>query len=68
MHKHRLERVLVLNDEGGLAGLITVKDMMKSTEHPLASKDSLGRLRVGAASASVPAPKSARCWPRPAST
>ena len=49
MHKHRLERVLVLNDEGGLAGLITVKDMMKSTEHPLASKDGLGRLRVGAA-------------------
>ncbi|MBN8284184.1 IMP dehydrogenase [Zoogloea sp.] len=49
MHKHRLERVLVLNDEGGLAGLITVKDMMKSTEHPLAAKDTLGRLRVGAA-------------------
>ena len=49
MHKHRLERVLVLNDEGGLAGLITVKDMLKSTEHPLASKDGLGRLRVGAA-------------------
>jgi IMP dehydrogenase len=49
MHKHRLERVLVLNDEGGLAGLITVKDMMKSTEHPLAAKDGLGRLRVGAA-------------------
>ena len=49
MHKHRLERVLVLNDEGGLAGLITVKDMMKSIEHPLASKDGLGRLRVGAA-------------------
>jgi len=49
MHKHRLERVLVLSEDGGLAGLITVKDMMKSTEHPLASKDSLGRLRVGAA-------------------
>lgn len=49
MHKHRLERVLVLNDAGGLAGLITVKDMMKSTEHPLAAKDGLGRLRVGAA-------------------
>ena len=49
MHKHRLERVLVLNDAGDLAGLITVKDMMKSTEHPLAAKDSLGRLRVGAA-------------------
>lgn len=49
MHKHRLERVLVLNDAGELAGLITVKDMLKSTEHPFASKDSLGRLRVGAA-------------------
>jgi len=49
MHKHRLERVLVLNDAGELAGLITVKDMMKSTEHPLAAKDGLGRLRVGAA-------------------
>ena len=46
---HRLERVLVLNDEGGLAGLITVKDMMKSTEHPLAAKDEHGRLRVAAA-------------------
>ncbi|HRD33797.1 MAG TPA: IMP dehydrogenase [Rhodocyclaceae bacterium] len=46
---HRLERVLVLNDEGELRGLITVKDMMKSTEHPMASKDELGRLRVGAA-------------------
>ncbi|MDD2987353.1 MAG: IMP dehydrogenase [Zoogloea sp.] len=49
MHKHRLERVLVLNDAGELAGLITVKDMMKSTEHPLAAKDGHGRLRVGAA-------------------
>jgi IMP dehydrogenase len=49
MHKHRLERVLVLNPAGELRGLITVKDMMKSTEHPMASKDDLGRLRVGAA-------------------
>ncbi len=49
MHKHRLERVLVLNDAGELRGLITVKDMMKSTEHPMASKDDLGRLQVGAA-------------------
>ncbi len=46
---HRLERVLVLNDAGELRGLITVKDMMKSTEHPMAAKDELGRLRVGAA-------------------
>ncbi|MBL8437668.1 MAG: IMP dehydrogenase [Zoogloeaceae bacterium] len=49
MHKHRLERVLVLNEEGELRGLVTVKDMMKSTEHPLAAKDEHGRLRVGAA-------------------
>jgi IMP dehydrogenase len=49
MHKHRLERVLVLNDAAELRGLITVKDMMKSTEHPMAAKDELGRLRVGAA-------------------
>ena len=49
MHKHRLERVLVINDEWELRGLITVKDMMKSTEHPHAAKDELGRLRVGAA-------------------
>ncbi|TAH52940.1 MAG: IMP dehydrogenase [Betaproteobacteria bacterium] len=46
---HRLERVLVLNDEGELCGLITVKDMMKSTEHPFAAKDDQGRLRVAAA-------------------
>src|SRR5690606_28549538 len=49
MHKHRLERVLVINDDWELRGLITVKDMLKSTEHPHASKDELGRLRVGAA-------------------
>ncbi len=49
LHKHRLERVLVLDDAGELRGLITVKDMLKSTEHPLAAKDELGRLRVGAA-------------------
>ena len=49
MHRHRLERVLVVNDAMELRGLITVKDILKSTEHPLASKDDLGRLRVGAA-------------------
>ena len=49
MHKYRLERVLVINDRFELRGLITVKDIQKSTEHPLACKDSLGRLRVGAA-------------------
>jgi IMP dehydrogenase len=49
LHKHRLERVLVINDDFELRGLITVKDIDKSTEHPLACKDALGRLRVGAA-------------------
>ncbi|MFT4171129.1 MAG: IMP dehydrogenase [Rhodocyclaceae bacterium] len=49
MHRHRLERVLVLKESGELYGLITVKDILKSTEHPLACKDSHGRLRVGAA-------------------
>jgi len=49
MHRHRLERVLVLNGDFELRGLITVKDILKSSEHPLASKDQLGRLRVGAA-------------------
>ncbi|MDB5926293.1 MAG: dehydrogenase [Betaproteobacteria bacterium] len=49
MHKHRLERVLVINDNFELRGLITVKDILKSSEHPHASKDDLGRLRVGAA-------------------
>jgi IMP dehydrogenase len=49
MHRHRLERVLVVNPAHELRGLITVKDIQKSTEHPLACKDDLGRLRVGAA-------------------
>jgi IMP dehydrogenase len=49
MHKHRLERVLVVNSDFELRGLITVKDILKSHEHPHASKDALGRLRVGAA-------------------
>jgi len=49
MHKHRLERVLVVNDDFELRGLITVKDILKSSEYPDACKDNLGRLRVGAA-------------------
>jgi IMP dehydrogenase len=49
MHKHRLERVLVVNDAFELRGLMTVKDILKSSEHPDASKDDFGRLRVGAA-------------------
>jgi len=49
MHKHRIERVLVVNAERELRGLITVKDILKATEHPLAAKDWQGKLRVGAA-------------------
>jgi IMP dehydrogenase len=49
MHKYRLERVLVINDAWELRGLMTVKDIQKSTDHPLAAKDEFGRLLVGAA-------------------
>ena len=49
MHKHRLERVLIVNDAFQLCGLATVKDIVKNTEHPMACKDSHGQLRVGAA-------------------
>jgi IMP dehydrogenase len=49
MHRHRLERVLVVDDRFNLKGLITVKDILKATEHPFACKDDFGRLRVGAA-------------------
>ena len=49
IRKHRLERVLVIDDEWHMRGLITVKDILKSTEHPLANKDSSGHLRAGAA-------------------
>jgi len=49
MHRHRIERVLVVNDDFELRGLITVKDIFKGIEHPLACRDSLGKLRVGAA-------------------
>ena len=49
MHQHRLERVLVVNAQFELCGLITVKDILKSSEHPLATKDAAGRLLVGAA-------------------
>src|SRR5215472_8137999 len=53
MHRHRLERVLVVNNRFELKGLITVKDILKSTEHPLACKDQHGGLRVGAAVGTV---------------
>ncbi|HSP00630.1 MAG TPA: IMP dehydrogenase, partial [Thioalkalivibrio sp.] len=49
LHKHRIEKVLVINDQFHLRGMITVKDIQKSSEYPLACKDQRGRLRVGAA-------------------
>ena len=49
MRLHRLERVLVVNDRWELKGLITVKDIIKTSEHPFANKDDQGRLRAGAA-------------------
>ncbi len=49
LHKHRLERVLVVGDSFELRGLITVKDILKSSEHPDAAKDQQGKLRAGAA-------------------
>ena len=49
LHEHKIEKVLVVNDAGELVGLITTKDIEKSQNKPNACKDSLGRLRVGAA-------------------
>jgi IMP dehydrogenase len=49
MHQHRLERVLMVDEEFHLKGLVTVKDILKETEHPSASKDAQGKLLVGAA-------------------
>jgi IMP dehydrogenase len=49
MHKHKLERVLVVNDAFELRGLMTVKDITKQTSFPNAARDTLGKLRVGAA-------------------
>ena len=47
---HKIERIIVVDDEGRAVGLFTVKDIDKATEHPHAAKDEKGRLRVGAAS------------------
>jgi IMP dehydrogenase len=49
LHKHRIEKVLVVNGANELRGMITVKDFQKATEFPRACKDPSGRLRVGAA-------------------
>ncbi|MDD5275675.1 MAG: IMP dehydrogenase [Methylovulum sp.] len=49
LHEHRIEKVLVVNDEFHLRGMITVKDIQKAKDYPLACKDEQERLRVGAA-------------------
>jgi IMP dehydrogenase len=49
LHKHRIEKVLVVNGDFQLRGMITVKDIQKATDFPRASKDEHGRLRAGAA-------------------
>jgi IMP dehydrogenase len=54
LHKHRIEKVLVVGPGGELRGMITVKDFQKATEFPRASKDATGRLRVGAAVGTTP--------------
>jgi IMP dehydrogenase len=49
LHQHRLEKLPILDGEGNFVGLITAQDLVKRQEHPEATKDSKGRLRVGAA-------------------
>jgi IMP dehydrogenase len=49
LHEHRIEKLLVVDDEGQLKGLITIKDLEKIKKYPLAAKDTYGRLIVGAA-------------------
>ena len=49
LHRHRLEKLLVVDEAGRCLGLITVKDMDKASSHPTAVKDAMGRLRVAAA-------------------
>lgn len=49
LHKNRIEKLLVVDENNKLAGLITIKDIEKALAHPMAVKDSLGRLSVGAA-------------------
>ena len=54
LHKHRIEKVLVVNEQFDLRGLITVKDIDKAEKYPNACKDDLGRLRVGASVGTSP--------------
>lgn len=49
LHQHRIEKLLVIGDAGQLVGLITIRDLLQAERYPDANKDSLGRLRVGAA-------------------
>jgi IMP dehydrogenase len=49
MYENRIEKILVIDETGSLSGLVTMKDIEKSAEHPNATKDSSGRLKVGAA-------------------
>ncbi len=49
LHKHRIEKLLVVNDQFQLRGMVTVKDIQKSSDFPIACKDEWGRLRTGAA-------------------
>jgi IMP dehydrogenase len=49
LHKHRIEKLLIVDNEGNLKGMITVKDILKRIQYPSACKDNRGRLRVGAA-------------------
>jgi IMP dehydrogenase len=49
LHQYRIEKLLIVDDEGNLKGLITVKDIQKQIKYPNSAKDALGRLRVGAA-------------------
>ncbi len=66
LHEHRIEKILVVDDKFDLKGLITVKDIQKSTEFPRSAKDRKGRLLVGAASVPVREPKNASSvWSRP---
>jgi IMP dehydrogenase len=54
LHQHRIEKLLVVDGNGKLSGLITVKDIEKQFEYPSSSKDGFGRLRVGAAIGAAP--------------
>jgi len=49
LHRHRIEKLVVVDSSGKMRGLITIKDIMKAESHPQAAKDDKGRLRVGAA-------------------